>query len=240
MELGQVTLPGSCPVCAHTPLSSDLCKPNKALRTTLKAFLRTEEKKREKDRQSATPATGAGAGTVEDTPAASEQPATETPVAASEDQNVVREQQAEVAPSAEVASEEQQPVGSRPEAGEEPASDVIPEAAATEDQPRVIFFYFESLVKTERSLIACRMRMTPRRKRPRRSQMALKAMGPPSRLLNRILRRLMGSKCFQALWVLICRLEGSLWAGMDPTTSTLWHNSCPMACSILQTQWVCV
>jgi hypothetical protein len=33
-------------------VSPDLCKPNKALRTTLKAFLRTEEKKREKDRQS--------------------------------------------------------------------------------------------------------------------------------------------------------------------------------------------
>ena len=34
-------------------MSPDLCKPNKALRTTLKAFLRTEEKKREKDRQAA-------------------------------------------------------------------------------------------------------------------------------------------------------------------------------------------
>ncbi|EEH11750.1 conserved hypothetical protein [Histoplasma capsulatum G186AR] len=46
----QGSLPECCPVCAHTPLSSDLCKPNKALRTTLRAFLRTEEKKREKDR----------------------------------------------------------------------------------------------------------------------------------------------------------------------------------------------
>ncbi|KAL5335467.1 hypothetical protein BJX70DRAFT_401562 [Aspergillus crustosus] len=49
----QTSLPDTCPVCAHTPVSSDLCKPNKALRTTLKAFLRTEEKKREKDRQAA-------------------------------------------------------------------------------------------------------------------------------------------------------------------------------------------
>ncbi|KAL2825220.1 hypothetical protein BDW59DRAFT_146636 [Aspergillus cavernicola] len=47
----QTSLPDTCPVCAHTPISSDLCKPNKALRTTLKAFLRTEEKKREKERQ---------------------------------------------------------------------------------------------------------------------------------------------------------------------------------------------
>lgn len=53
---GQATLPDSCPVCEHNPVSPDLCKPNKALRTTLKAFLRTEEKKREKDRPAATPA----------------------------------------------------------------------------------------------------------------------------------------------------------------------------------------
>ncbi|KAH8690256.1 hypothetical protein BGW36DRAFT_420625 [Talaromyces proteolyticus] len=53
----QTSLPESCPVCDHNPISPDLCKPNKALRTTLKAFLRTEEKKREKDRPSATPVT---------------------------------------------------------------------------------------------------------------------------------------------------------------------------------------
>lgn len=53
---GQTSLPESCPVCEHNPVSPDLCKPNKALRTTLKAFLRTEEKKREKDRPSTTPA----------------------------------------------------------------------------------------------------------------------------------------------------------------------------------------
>jgi hypothetical protein len=55
-SLGQTSLPDSCPVCDHNPVSPDLCKPNKALRTTLKAFLRTEEKKREKDRSSTTPA----------------------------------------------------------------------------------------------------------------------------------------------------------------------------------------
>ncbi|CAG7920208.1 unnamed protein product [Penicillium olsonii] len=52
-ETCQASLSDTCPVCTHTPVSPDLCKPNKALRTTLKAFLRTEEKKREKDRQSA-------------------------------------------------------------------------------------------------------------------------------------------------------------------------------------------
>ncbi|KAJ5280713.1 hypothetical protein N7478_006085 [Penicillium angulare] len=47
----QTSLSDTCPVCAHTPVSPDVCKPNKALRTTLKAYLRTEEKKREKERQ---------------------------------------------------------------------------------------------------------------------------------------------------------------------------------------------
>ncbi|KAJ6114006.1 hypothetical protein N7523_007323 [Penicillium sp. IBT 18751x] len=56
-EACQTSLIDTCPVCAHTPVSPDLCKPNKALRTTLKAFLRTEEKKREKERLSAAPLT---------------------------------------------------------------------------------------------------------------------------------------------------------------------------------------
>jgi len=73
--LGQTSLSDTCPVCAHTPVSPDLCKPNKALRTTLKAFLRTEEKKREKERQSAAPPTP----TVP-TPAEGDQGPTETSV----------------------------------------------------------------------------------------------------------------------------------------------------------------
>jgi hypothetical protein len=42
-----LTLPSSCPVCEHTPVAGEDCKPNKSLRTTIKVFLRTEEKKRE-------------------------------------------------------------------------------------------------------------------------------------------------------------------------------------------------
>ena len=37
-------------MCEHSPLSFDDCKPHKALRTTIKVFLRTEEKKRETSR----------------------------------------------------------------------------------------------------------------------------------------------------------------------------------------------
>ena len=44
---GHSTLSSSCPVCEHSPVSAADCKPNKSLRTTIKVFLRTEEKKRE-------------------------------------------------------------------------------------------------------------------------------------------------------------------------------------------------
>jgi hypothetical protein len=47
ISTGQSTLPSSCPVCEHTPVAAEDCKPNKSLRTTIKVFLRTEEKKRE-------------------------------------------------------------------------------------------------------------------------------------------------------------------------------------------------
>lgn len=76
---GQASLPETCPVCAHTPISSDLCKPNKALRTTLKAFLRTEEKKREKERQSTTPIVNGVHPVDEATPSQEIPPVSETP-----------------------------------------------------------------------------------------------------------------------------------------------------------------
>ena len=46
-SIGQSTLPSTCPVCEHSPVASEDCKPHKSLRTTIKVFLRTEEKKRE-------------------------------------------------------------------------------------------------------------------------------------------------------------------------------------------------
>jgi hypothetical protein len=46
-ETCQSNLSSSCPVCEHSPLSAEDCNPNKALRTTIKVFLRTAEKKRE-------------------------------------------------------------------------------------------------------------------------------------------------------------------------------------------------
>ena len=48
---GHSRLPAQCPVCEHSPLSAEDCKPNKSLRTTIKVFLRTEEKKREQAKE---------------------------------------------------------------------------------------------------------------------------------------------------------------------------------------------
>ena len=42
-------------MCEHSPLSADDCKPNKALRLTIKAFLKSEEKKRDKGRSESNP-----------------------------------------------------------------------------------------------------------------------------------------------------------------------------------------
>lgn len=44
---GHATLPSSCPVCEHSPLSADDCKIHKSLRTTVRVFLRSEEKKKD-------------------------------------------------------------------------------------------------------------------------------------------------------------------------------------------------
>ncbi|KAK5627703.1 hypothetical protein RRF57_003418 [Xylaria bambusicola] len=45
--LGQATLPSSCPVCEHTPVSGADCTVYKSLRTTIRVFLKTEERRRE-------------------------------------------------------------------------------------------------------------------------------------------------------------------------------------------------
>jgi hypothetical protein len=115
-------------VCAHTPISSDLCKPNKALRTTLKAFLRTEEKKREKERQSATPAISNGVTPADVTPAQSETPAvSEAPAS-----NTVAEIPEGKLHSSDVAGDESSTVVT----GAEP-SDTVAENVADTNQAAV-------------------------------------------------------------------------------------------------------
>ena len=44
---GQASLPEACPVCFHEPVKADDCRPNKALRTTIKVFLKKKIVERE-------------------------------------------------------------------------------------------------------------------------------------------------------------------------------------------------
>lgn len=46
-DTGQSSLPQACPVCLHEPVKADDCRPNKALRTTIKVFLRKKGIERE-------------------------------------------------------------------------------------------------------------------------------------------------------------------------------------------------
>ncbi len=48
---GQGSLPQACPVCLHEPVSKDDCRPNKVLRTTIKAFLKRKGIERDEVRK---------------------------------------------------------------------------------------------------------------------------------------------------------------------------------------------
>ena len=97
--IGQSTLPSTCPVCEHSPVASEDCKPHKSLRTTIKVFLRTEEKKREalrlKEAKDTPPATP-----VEPEPVAAPTPVSPVPPVATD---AITEVKPEPSPSAEIA-----------------------------------------------------------------------------------------------------------------------------------------
>ncbi|KAH0148867.1 hypothetical protein KCU82_g13343, partial [Aureobasidium melanogenum] len=76
----QATLPDACPVCSHSPLDADMCKPNKSLRMTVRAFIKAEEKKRAAAAEAAT----AAAVEQEETPAQQSEQPMEQPQAESE------------------------------------------------------------------------------------------------------------------------------------------------------------
>jgi hypothetical protein len=117
-ESCQSALPASCPVCEHSPLSADDCKPHKALRTTIKVFLRTEEKKRESNRPkdvATTPITP-----VDPSPISATAPATFERLPVGEGVGTAQEQQA---PVAEQGAEEGAPAGDQ-ESGEPGAEEV--------------------------------------------------------------------------------------------------------------------
>ncbi|KAI0840581.1 hypothetical protein F5Y06DRAFT_243524 [Hypoxylon sp. FL0890] len=107
-EKCQSTLPTVCPVCEHSPVSASDCVVYKSLRTTIRVFLKTEEKKREGARpktNASTPATPAqDAPTPNQTRTPTEQPSAETVTAV---QASKEPQKADsVPPSTAVESEE--------------------------------------------------------------------------------------------------------------------------------------
>ncbi len=64
LSIGQQSLDDACPICLHEPVKGDDCKINKALRNTIKAFLRKKGIERDQalkkelaSRAPATPAT---------------------------------------------------------------------------------------------------------------------------------------------------------------------------------------
>lgn len=114
---GQSSLPDSCPVCSHSPLSAEDCKPKKNLRLTVKAYLKSEEKKRDKERSVSvaakpdTPVTPGGTAppvvqSIEQPLDAPDQFATSTPAAAQEakDHDHSDVAQANEAPQADTAT----------------------------------------------------------------------------------------------------------------------------------------
>lgn len=70
---GNSKLSEQCPICAHSPLSP--AKPSKALRLTIKAFVKNIEKKREKERLNAISAEEAATPVAPPTPTVMSTPA---------------------------------------------------------------------------------------------------------------------------------------------------------------------
>ncbi|KAI7787882.1 pre-mRNA-splicing factor 38B [Diaporthe eres] len=105
----KLALRSTCPVCEHTPMSADDCKPNKALRMTTKAFLKTAEKKRDSSQaKESTPMTP-----VEARP-------TSTPTI-SDDKPAVEDTNAEVATA--TATQETQKEGEQPPQADGPPAE---------------------------------------------------------------------------------------------------------------------
>ncbi|TID15295.1 hypothetical protein E2P81_ATG08359 [Venturia nashicola] len=94
-----------CPICAHSPLSP--AKPSKALRLTIKAFVKNIEKKREKERLNAISAEGAVTPIVPPTPIVASNPAVAEETPAQNESSTAGE--AENAPVNGMTSTEEQP-----------------------------------------------------------------------------------------------------------------------------------
>lgn len=127
--IGQSTIKPTCPVCEHNPVSAGDCKPHKSLRTTIRVFLRTAEKKREALRAKDAP---------KETPPATPSTPTIAPVITATESNNVsvpgasEESKDEAAPSSEVPAADN--VGSIETVAEAPTENETEEPISNEDQ----------------------------------------------------------------------------------------------------------
>ncbi|KAI1378316.1 hypothetical protein F4677DRAFT_412851 [Hypoxylon crocopeplum] len=115
----QSTLPTACPVCEHSPVSASDCTIYKSLRTTIRVFLKTEEKKREAARPKANGSTPTTPAQDTPTPTQAQAPTGPPPT----DITTVGQDSSEpqnrdsVAPSAPVESEEPSATRQTPDNG---------------------------------------------------------------------------------------------------------------------------
>ncbi|CAD0086635.1 unnamed protein product [Aureobasidium vineae] len=118
----QATLPDACPVCSHSPLDPDMCKPNKSLRMTVRAFIKAEEKKK----IAAAEAAAAAQAEQEEIAAQEPEQSTEQPQA---DSSIQAEPAAEQPQEEDVASADETEGALAPE-----ATDPLPRSRSEDQQ----------------------------------------------------------------------------------------------------------
>ncbi|KAJ3525360.1 hypothetical protein NM208_g11673 [Fusarium decemcellulare] len=161
-ESCQSNLPASCPVCEHSPLSAEDCNPNKSLRTTIRVFLRTAEKKREasrpkegKDSEPATPVEPPKQSLQGSETPAIETPSEQAPVkgAPSGDAVSAHSEPNDVAPAQpadqESAHDDSNPAPQQPHQDDSGHTEAAPVEAGASDETRLDNTNEQALVPTE-------------------------------------------------------------------------------------------
>lgn len=186
ISVGQSTVKPTCPVCEHNPVSAGDCKPHKSLRTTIRVFLRTAEKKREALRVKDAP--------KETPPATPSTPTIPPAVNATEPNNasaagVTGESKDEVAPPLEEPAAEN--VGSIENVAEAPAENQTQEPISNEDQQDIPHQSIEvGNTFPQLCLFA----------KPKKRKLLLAKNDPPMRSMPMSPKRIAKKKTIKMLW----------------------------------------
>ncbi|KAI1661770.1 hypothetical protein F4813DRAFT_345695 [Daldinia decipiens] len=135
-EKCQSTLPSVCPVCEHSPVSASDCTFYKSLRTTIRVFLKTEEKKREAARPKANGSTPTTPAQDTPTPTQTRTPTEQPPANNVADGQAGLEPKAtdSVPPSGAADSEGPSAAELKPDVDAQPKEDE-PSSGLTQEQP---------------------------------------------------------------------------------------------------------